>query len=186
MFTLFVFVFTSVLLNVAEPDEFYNITLAQLITPLLQALTLIGIAYYINVTIFKKNKEYEVLAELTDKILEKLEELQDEIEEYMTRKISDNETDESEEKILRLIRILSNKEIFQESMYKKTELTHLCKDRDIKKKIRSLKQSLTGEGDIFKVPGRPYTTPEKQKIRNQLREIINTYTEEKIYLYRNK
>ncbi len=195
------FIYTSFLLSVSKPDEFYNATWVQMMTPAIQILTLFTIAYYINIVVSKKNKKYEILADLTNLILDTLEELRKELEEYFSTKDSPNNVkiakvpgstisidnkaiesiEKSERDILHLFRVLSNKELFQYQMYEELNMEDFCKDRENDKKIKALKKSVTST--VFKQNGNKFSITEKQHIRKQLDELVGIYTKEKIYLY---
>ena len=202
-FIAFFFVYTSYMLSVLKPDEFYNLTLAQIFTPIMQFITLAGIAYYINVTIFKKNKSNEVLAHLTDEIIGKLDELSEAVEEYFEltdgghsatpnpkrvagfpMRTINPDIDKKEEEVLRLFRAISNKERFQSKMYAEAELTYLYENRSNEQSIINLKKTITGS--VFKQSGKRYSITQKVRIRKMLEALINDYTEEKVILYKVK
>lgn len=185
VFTCIMYVYTFSLNHNPPSSDFLKVNIVQVITPILQILTLFAIAYFINIKISDKNKKVDLLIEHIDSIIKTIQRLNRETLAYFDINSSTSSgTDkhkEAEFNILHALKELNNKVTFLEKLANNAKLEHYSFTDFQSKNIRILKQEITS--NHFK---QTTNYPKKQqiKIENLFIELLNYYTLEKLSLYK--
>jgi len=177
------FVYTYIIGDIPSSDDFFKFNAAQLFTPIIQAVILIGLAYIINIKLSGRNKQNEILIDEIDEILEAITALKIEMYEYfdLNKATSSTTAKEKESIIFRHLKDISNKAVFLGKLYKSLEYTDILKLNDRPKQVRELRKAITDKHFKQKTN---YSTTERQNIEAILDKMTQDYKMEKIEMYK--
>lgn len=163
-------------------DIFKNVNIIQILTPIIQILLTLGIAYFINIKIFKNNKSKEFHISLLDSFLKDLSELNTLTTKYINKDklLSDEGKKEAQEIIWNLkkyqIKIKYNSSILDENKGEKT-----YKSIDMTNDIRELKKLITNDPFMQKSK---YNSKQKTEIFQKFSYIESKINNMRIALYK--
>ena len=173
LFTYLNIIFSNIQLN---QNLFSNLNLIQILTPIMQLFTALLLAYYVNISIAKRNKSVDLLIDILDKYLEELSE----INELTIKYIKDKDVSDANSILWKFKKLsMSHQKIeMLYSLYSNQKFVYLIEE--MKEDLFELKKSITN--DPFK-QNNNYTSKQKVEILKNFVKIESNIYKEKKNLY---
>lgn len=169
-----IFITNGVLFN--TPSLSKNITLIQILTPIMQIILALALAYFIHIKMAKQNKSKDILIDMLDNYLSLL----NEINELTIKYIREKDDNDSKDILWKLKKASISHQKF-ELIYKLYNgVTFTYNIEEMKNNLRELKQSITN--NPFRQDGE-YTVSQKILILKNFEIIETKIYQEKINLY---
>lgn len=158
------------------PEKFYDFTIAQAITPIIQIFLALGIAFFVNIKLSNSHKKNELFIELLDDYKKTFDQVQKTALKYMDAKNTVHEV-----KILSLLTEASQKLTVIETLKKDYNLNSSYDVTRMRSDYLEYKKRLTN--DPFKQV-RNYTEIEKKAVISAYQSIVNQINIGKMSLYK--